>query len=237
MNFEKKKYLPSYGRKKGRVIRDKKQKLLDNLLPQIRVQSTESRVQNVESGPQQDSALRTLDSTLWLEIGFGSGEHLAHRAGQNRNVNFIGCEVYQHGIGNFLKSVEEKKLKNVRIFTEDARLLLEQLPENSIDRIFILFPDPWPKLRHHKRRIINQDTLKLLHKILKPEGKLNIATDWPNYAQWIMIRITNHGGFEFMANSPNDWKNPPEDHITTKYQAKAQRESRTPVFLNFAKID
>jgi len=220
-------YIPSFGRRGGRVIRKSRRCALEEVLPGISVQSSEFRVQEFKKENNYQE--------IWLEIGFGSGEHLAARAEVNPDIGFIGCEVYQHGVATLARQVQEKNLKNVRVFTEDARLLLETLPENSIDHIFILFPDPWPKKKHHKRRIINQAMLTELVRILRKGGALNLATDHMGYACWMLVHLNEHSGFEFTAENATDWQNPPEGHILTRYQQK-QKAGTAPVFLNLNKM-
>ncbi len=210
-------FLPSFSKRGGKVIRQKRRQLLVDLLPKLLFRSDD---------------LASYQK-IWLEVGFGSGEHLAHRAVQNPDILFIGCEVYENGIAKLLEKVNDSNLKNIRIFNYDARLLLQELPENSLDRVFILFPDPWPKKKHHKRRVINQQTLEMLRRVMKDGAMLNIATDHDNYAEWIMVHMAIHGGFEWNAENHADWQSLPPDHITTRYQHKSL--AGRPVFLNFNK--
>jgi len=220
MNNKNCEYLPSFGRRVGRKIRSQKQFLLDDVLPALLISNPKEYVQK--------------HNKIWLEIGYGCGEHLAHRAKNNPDVSFIGCEVYAHGIAALVQEVSDEKIQNISLFTEDARLLIDDLPDKSVDRVFILFPDPWPKRRHYKRRIINQETLDKLHRILKDDGRLNLATDHPEYARWMLAHIIHHDKFHWLANKPDDWKTPPKGHIKTRYEEKLKAD-HPPVFLNFKK--
>lgn len=172
---------------------------------------------------------------LWFEIGFGAGEHLLGQARQHPDVNFIGCEPYTNGMASLLASVDQEKLANIRLFDGDARRLLERLPDASIERLFVLFPDPWPKARHHKRRIISQGTLALFHQKLKAGGLLRLATDHEDYGVWMLEQLFAFGRFRWTAASCADWKSPPADWVRTRYQAKAEAEGRSAMFLNWVK--
>ena len=210
-------FLSSYGRRKSRVLSQHQKYLLEKVLPKY-LYSPDT----YHSSP-----------IINLEIGFGNGEHLLHRAMENPEQIFIGCEVYLNGIISLLQKIEKHNIKNIRFFQEDVRLLLEKLPKNSLTNTYILFPDPWPKKRHHKRRLINQETLTMLERVIAPGGRLIIATDWENYLEWILVNISAHGGFTFNANSADDWLNTPPNHIATKYEQKAVAEGRAPVFMEF----
>ncbi|MFW6076967.1 MAG: tRNA (guanosine(46)-N7)-methyltransferase TrmB [Hyphomicrobiales bacterium] len=170
---------------------------------------------------------------VWLEIGFGGGEHLAWQAAAHPTIGFIGCEAYVNGIAKLLSEVEERKLDNVRVHDGDARELVADLGDATIGRIFLLFPDPWPKRRHHKRRIVTADMLGAFHRILKPGGILRFASDSRDYVAWTLIHVRAHGGFEWLAWTPRDWRERPADWPQTRYEAKARAEGRKPAFLTF----
>lgn len=175
---------------------------------------------------------------IWLEIGFGGGEHLAWQAAHNPEAGFLGCEPFINGVAKLVGEIDERGLANVRIHADDARFLLERLVPGSLARVFILYPDPWPKKRHNKRRFINPETLALLAAALAPGGELRFASDIPDYVAWTLAHIRRHnltgkGRFEWLAEAPSDWRNRPDDWPRTRYEAKAIREGRTPAYLRF----
>ena len=171
--------------------------------------------------------------SIWLEIGFGGGEHLAWQAKQHPETGFIGCEVFENGIVKLLAQIERQRLENIRIFADDARLLLAALPPASIARVFILFPDPWPKLRHHKRRILSHETLDGLAEIMTDEAELRVATDNADYLSWILERVSAPSAFEWFARRPVDWRERPGDWPPTRYEEKARAAGRSSAFLRF----
>ena len=168
---------------------------------------------------------------LWLEIGFGGGEHLAYQAERNPGVGIIGCEPYLNGIGEPLKQIETRKLKNIRLHGDDARPLIDALPDASLDRVFILYPDPWPKTRHHKRRIISTEFLTSLARVMKPGAELRLATDHADYATWMLERLLAHPDFKWTAKSCDDWLKPWPDYTPTRYEQKAL--AGKPTYLSF----
>lgn len=177
---------------------------------------------------------------VWLEVGFGGGEHLAWHAGQNRNIGFLGCEPFINGVAKLVSEIDEKKLGNVRIHADDARFLLTRLKPGSLARLFILYPDPWPKSRHNKRRFVNDETLALIASALREDGELRFASDIPDYVVWTLahIRRFNEAGkarFEWLAEGPSDWRQRPADWPQTRYEQKAIREGRLPAYLTFRK--
>lgn len=210
--------LRSFGRIKSRALRDGAQNLMDEVLPRITFKEL----------PQ--------GKEVWLEIGFGGGEHLAHQAKNNPNVNIIGFEPFINGTVKLLREVEEHNLQNVLVHNGDAREVLEKLPESSVSRVYILFPDPWPKARHNKRRLIQKPLLDMLHKVMKDGAELRIATDHEGYAGWILREIFEHDGFEWTAKSKTDWQNEFDGHIKTKYQMKNMAKTVRPLFLRFVKL-
>jgi tRNA (guanine-N7-)-methyltransferase len=170
---------------------------------------------------------------VWLEIGFGGGEHLAWQAAAHPAVGCIGCEAYVNGIAKLLAAVQDNGLDNVRIHDGDARELVADLGDATIGRIFLLFPDPWPKRRHHKRRIVTPIMLGEFHRILKPGGTWRFASDSREYVAWTLMHVRAHGGFEWLAETPRDWRERPADWPETRYEAKARAQGRKPVFLTF----
>lgn len=170
---------------------------------------------------------------VWLEIGFGGGEHLVAQALANPNVGLIGCEPFINGVAKLLAEVESKQLTNVRIHHNDARDVLERLEDASLDRVFLLFPDPWHKKRHHKRRFVSAETLDQLARIMKDGAEFRVATDIKNYSRWTLREVRDHGVFEWQAECADDWRVRPDDWPGTRYEAKAGREGRVPVYLTF----
>ena len=145
----------------------------------------------------------------------------------------IGCEPYVNGISGLLKSIKEKHLDNIRIYTDDVRELLGVMPEAFLERVYILYPDPWPKSRHHKRRLIQKPLLDLLARVMKPGAELRIATDWDDYATWILEQLLPHPAFAWTAEKATDWTRPWQEWIPTRYEQKARREGRTSSYLRF----
>jgi tRNA (guanine-N7-)-methyltransferase len=171
----------------------------------------------------------------WLEIGFGGGEHMAAQAGRNPGVRILGAEPFVNGVASAVRHVEEQGLANVRIHHGDARDLVAALPSGSIGRVYVLFPDPWPKARHHKRRIIQPELLAELARVLKPGGRLRFATDWADYADWTLERVLRSGLYDWPAGRAEDWRSPPADHVTTRYEEKKLGDC-APVFLDFTRV-
>ena len=228
--------LVSYGRTKGRRLRVTKQGLFDTLLPQVQLaleEVTRWQGDRVESLFTPRHPATSPLRSLWLEIGFGGGEHLAHQASLNPDVGIIGCEPYVNGIAGLLKHIDDHKVSNVRIWQQDARLVIERLPDTSVERVFILYPDPWPKLRHHKRRLVSRPLLDSLARVMKPGAQLRIATDDVDYCTWMLEQTLAHPEFSWQAKTCADWLSPPNDWLSTRYEQKALAAGRLPTYLNF----
>jgi tRNA (guanine-N7-)-methyltransferase len=210
--------LRSYGRIKSRPIKPRQAGLMQTLLPRIAVDL---------KAPLGGHAGET-----WLEIGFGGGEHMAAQASRAPDIRILGAEPFVNGVASAVRHVDEQALQNVRIHHGDARELAAALPDASIGRVFILFPDPWPKARHHKRRIVQSEFLVELARVLKPGGRLRFATDWAEYADWTLERVLRSGLFAWPAERADDWRRPPADHVTTRYEDKRLGDCE-PVFLDF----
>jgi tRNA (guanine-N7-)-methyltransferase len=215
-----------YGRRKGRPLRKGQQSHIDTLLPRIAIALP-------EAGKFDPRALFPQAQELWLEIGFGGGEHLAEQARANPQAGIIGCEVFLNGIATLLAQVETHDLKNVRVYPEDARDLLDALPERSLDGVFLLFPDPWPKRRHAERRFIQIERLDQVARLMKPGAEFRVGSDDPGYITWALAHLTAHPRFEWLAKRPHDWQERPGDWPQTRYEAKALREGRRPAFFRF----
>jgi tRNA (guanine-N7-)-methyltransferase len=216
--------LRSYGRLKSRTIKPRQAALMETLLPALRV----------PAAPFDPRALMAGAAEAWLEIGFGGGEHLAAQAARRPDVLFIGAEPFQNGVASALRHIDEQGLKNVRLHDGDARELLSRMPDASLARIFVLFPDPWPKARHHKRRLLQADTARELARVLAPGGRLRFASDWADYVDWSLARLTATPGLAWTAEAAHDWRTPPADHITTRYEEKRLGDC-APVFLDFVR--
>lgn len=220
-----------YGRRKGRPLRKGQQGLIETLLPRLAIDLPATG----KIDPRGLFASQI--DELWLEIGFGGGEHLAQQAHDHPQAGIIGCEVFQNGIATLLAQVAALDLKNVRIHPEDARDLLDVLPDATLDRVFLLFPDPWPKRRHAARRFIQTASLDLLARLMKPGAELRVASDDPGYITWALAHLTAHPQFRWLAQGPHDWKERPADWPPTRYEAKALREGRKPAYFRFQRQD
>lgn len=167
-----------------------------------------------------------------LEVGFGGGEHLTAQAKIHPDTGFIGCEPFENGVAKLLTRVREHGLTNVRVRPDDAREVLER-PDASLSVIFVLFPDPWPKFRHHKRRFIQLRSLDDIARVLKPGGELRVATDHPDYAQWTLMHLVRDARFSWGAQRAADWRVRPADWVGTRYEQKALAAGRSCVYLRF----
>ncbi|MBC6440629.1 MAG: tRNA (guanosine(46)-N7)-methyltransferase TrmB [Rhodospirillales bacterium] len=214
------------GRRKGHALSARRQALVDTLLPRLRpALGGEGAVDLRGPLPGHDR--------LWLEVGFGGGEHLAWQAGANPDVTMIGAEPFLNGVASLLAHVDDGGLDNVRILDSDVRPLLDALPEASLERIVVLFPDPWPKTRHHKRRIVNRETARRFAALLADGGELRLATDIMDHARWMMAAVWPLDDLVWQARGPDDWRIRPDDWPETRYEAKARRAGRASVFLRF----
>lgn len=222
--------LRSFGRRKGKPLSPRQERLLSDVLP---------RVVLPISAPPPDPlsrlfAVETRDT--WLEIGFGGAEHLILQARSNPSVGCIGVEPYLNGIVKAVDGIEAFALGNVRIFDGDARSVLEWLPAGSIARVFVLFPDPWPKKRHRKRRLLNDATLGAIARVLRAGGELRLASDIPDYvAEMLEVTLRTHA-FRWLAERPADWRMRPDDWPPTRYEAKARAAGRPCAYLRFERL-
>jgi len=222
--------LRSFGRRRGRKLSPRQQHLLDDLLPRVALPLA------VPCLERPGDLFQPPASRVWLEIGFGGGEHLAWQARANPDVGIIGCEVFEDGVVKLLSAIEGDNLSNVRICAEDAREALRWLPAGVVERVFILFPDPWPKKRHVKRRLINRGLLDELARVMLPGGELRIGTDIGDYLRTILISLRGHPAFAWRADGPGDWRQRGPDWPPTRYEAKAEREGRRRYFLRLVRV-
>ncbi len=222
-----------YGRRRGKKLRSGQQGLLESLLPRLRVPVRHS-LEPADHAPLDLLALfgRPMPGGYWLEVGFGSGEHLVWQAEHHPEVGLIGCEPYVNGIAKCLAHVERTGVGNVRVFDDDARFVMAALPPGSLGRAFVLFPDPWPKARHQKRRFVCRETLDRLAELMLPGGELRLATDDPVHLPWMLEQACLHPAFTWLAERPGDWRQRSADWPPTRYEQK-MLAGRRPVFLRF----
>jgi len=216
-----------FGRQKSKKLSPRQQNLVDTLLPKLKLTPNE---------PFDQSASWYKTNPLWMEIGFGGGEHLSTMAAKHKDVTFIGCEPFLNGTAKMLVAINEQNLTNVRLYDHDARHILNWLPAASLDRVYILYPDPWPKKRHRKRRLVNPQSLDLLAKVMKPGADLLIASDIGDYIRTSLLALQQTPNFIWQPESAKDWRTPPQGWPGTRYEQKAIREGRTPTYLKIKRI-
>lgn len=220
----------SYGRRRGHRLRPRRQGLFDTLLPRLRVPMPP------DGGTLDPASLfpsLSPGAELWLEVGFGAGEHLAAQARAHPDVGMIGCEPFVNGVAALLDCIDREEFANIRLLDDDARKLLDALPAGSLGRMFVLFSDPWPKTRHHKRRFINPATIDAAARLLKDGADLRFASDHMGYVRWALEHLRRHPGFTWTARSPRDWRRPPPEWAETRYERKALSQGRRCVYLTF----
>lgn len=219
-----------FGRRKSKALSDRQQKRFEALYPQIGIDISRPSVQH-------PAALFSHNPDfVVLEIGFGGGEHLVHAAQSSPATGYIGVEPFVNSMAKALKQIEDNNIQNIRLFDEDAAELLDWLPASCLDRIDLFYPDPWPKLRHWKRRFVNQENLDRFSRVLKRGAMFRFASDIESYVNWTIQHCDRHQEFEWLAKKAADWRRPYPGWIQTRYEAKAVREGRTPAYLGFRKI-
>jgi tRNA (guanine-N7-)-methyltransferase len=218
-----------WGRRQSRPLKETQRKAFERLWPELVLEIEDVMVNPVElfTPPLED---------LWLEIGFGGGEHLAAQAALHSGVGFVGCEPFVNGVASLVMHIQEQSLKNIRVMKDDARLLLARLPEQSVGRIYVLFPDPWPKTRHHKRRMIQNETVTAFAKLLRPGGLLIMATDVAEYGQWMLDVMKDHPAFEANLDGRSSIYERPQDWSITRYEKKGIAAGRAPVYLVYQRV-
>ncbi len=213
-----------FGRKAGKRLHGRQQMLYDTVLPELAIELP-------EAGPLDPRALfARRPERIVIEIGYGGGEHLARQMAESPGTGFIGCEVFTGGIGKLLERIDTGGHDNIRLYDEDALQLLFKLPDAAIARIDLLYPDPWPKTRHHKRRFVSPLTLAEMARVLEPGGALRFVTDIEDYANWTLAHVLREGSFAWPVQRPGAWHTPYEGWEPTRYETKARREGRAKSF-------
>jgi tRNA (guanine-N7-)-methyltransferase len=221
--------LRSYGRRKAKPLSARKERLIGELLPRLRLDL---------SGPPPTALTELFQAPVndvWLEIGFGSGEHLLLQAETHKDVGFIGCEPFINGLGTLLGAIEDRGVGTMRVHDGDAREVLTWLPKRSIGRVFLLFPDPWPKKRQLKRRLLCADTLAEIARVLRPGGAFRFASDNGDYAAQALRLARQSDLFTWTAERATDWRERPAEWPETRYERKAVSEGRKSTYLSFSR--
>ncbi|WP_296512203.1 tRNA (guanosine(46)-N7)-methyltransferase TrmB [Phenylobacterium sp.] len=215
--------LRSFGRIRSRTLKPRQASLMETLLPSLRPPT---------EGPVDPAGLMPGARETWMEVGFGGGEHMAAQAAAHPDVVILGAEPFLNGVASALRHIDEMGLRNVRIHDGDARELMARLPDACLDRLFVLFPDPWQKARHHKRRLVSPAFADEAARLLRPGGRLRLATDWADYADQMLRVLLAEPRFEWPAECAADWRAAPADHVPTRYEAKRLGDC-APVWLDF----
>jgi len=220
-----------YGRRRGRKLRPSQELALHQGMEEYALPSAELKASSLD--PQQWFPKNC--KQMCLEIGFGGGEHLAARASQNPDHGYIGAEPFVNGVASLCRHIKEQHLENIRIWNDDVRLLLPHLASSSLDAVYILFPDPWPKSRHAARRILQPEMLEMLSDKMRVGAELLLASDDPTAKSWLLATACRDDRFTWLANSPSDWRQPPADWPGTRYMRKAEIAGRTSVWFRFCR--
>jgi tRNA (guanine-N7-)-methyltransferase len=223
--------LRSYGRRRARAPSARQEALWREVLPRVAVPGDAQAL--VDLPALFSTPARARMHEVWLEIGFGGGEHLVWQAKAHPEVGFLGCEPFEDGVIKVLSAIELEGLSNIRVLAGDARPLLRLLPRAGVGRVFMLFPDPWPKKRHHKRRLVSPATLDDVARILRPGGELRMATDAAEYACAMLAAAQHNRALRWIAGTPQDWRRRPPDWPQTRYEAKAVAAGRRCYFFRF----
>ena len=218
-----------YGRRQGHRLHPRQAQRIATMLPRLQ---PDLSLDDLSAWFDDGKAVPRLFQFA-LEIGFGGGEHLAARAQSTKNIGYVGCEPFINGVAKLLGHIEAQALDNVCVHHGDARDVLAAMPAASIAVAYLLYPDPWPKKRHHKRRFVNQENLHSLFRVLTPDAYFLVATDIADYADWTLAAIRAHGGFSWQAKQRRDWMTPPAGWPGTRYEQKALAAGRVPHYLEF----
>jgi tRNA (guanine-N7-)-methyltransferase len=219
-----------FGRRKGHKLRAHQADLVENLLPHLTLDIASEAPADIAGlfDPGADD--------LRLEIGFGSGEHLAAEAQRFVETGFIGCEPYVNGMAKILAQIEAHNIGNIRLFAGDAAELLAWLPPRSLSRIDLIHPDPWPKRRHWKRRFVQDANITAMARALKPSGEFRFVSDIDDYCAWTLAHLKRSPDFRWMAERADDWRKPWDGYTMTRYGRKAEREGRVSSYLRFQRV-
>lgn len=220
-----------YGRLAGKTLRDSQKTYLQEDLTDLSPGPVDWDV-NPDRNPLDPNAIFD-GKPVWLEVGFGGGEHMVHQAQLNPGVGIIGCEPFINGVAMLLGKIRESGVKNVAVYPGDVRNMFDVLPEATVERAFLLYPDPWHKTRHHRRRFVTPEHLDPLARVLKPGAIFRVATDIKDYVRQTLEELTAHDAFERLPEATADWHTPWADWTSTRYEQKALREGRTPHYLTF----
>jgi tRNA (guanine-N7-)-methyltransferase len=256
-------YSHLYGRRKGKKLRPRHNQLLEDLLPRVAIDIAQPMVDlaglfvseafscELDTGSHEENASGQVPEApfrfdrngqssrpqnIRLEIGFGGGEHLLAQALAHPDIGFLGCEPFVPGIAKALAGIEAEGIENLRIFQGDAALLIAALPASCLDRVYLLYPDPWPKRRQRKRRFLSDSMLVDLARVMRSGAELRFATDIDDYAGWTLARILRSQNFAWPARSAQDWQKPWNDWGSTRYEEKALSAGRSPAYFNFVRI-
>jgi tRNA (guanine-N7-)-methyltransferase len=216
-----------YGRSRGKALRPGQEQLLAEALPLFSIAPEALAAGQAFAAPPRE---------VWLEIGFGAGEHLIEQAKAHPDVGVVGCEPFLNGVATVLAGIEREHLSNVRLRRGDAQTLVEAAPDEYFSRVFILYPDPWPKRRHRKRRVVAMGLIEALARVMRSGGELRFVTDIDDYAGWTLKRFIASPHFRWTANRADDWRQPWPEWAPTRFEAKARREGRGSVYLTFARL-
>ncbi|MVA98210.1 tRNA (guanosine(46)-N7)-methyltransferase TrmB [Nitratireductor sp. CAU 1489] len=217
-----------FGRRRGKTLRPRQEALVDRLLPRLALDLT-------AGAPPLATLFDPEVTDFRLEIGFGGGEQLLHESGRHPKTGFIGVEPFVNGMAKLLSALDENPRRNVRLHDDDATELLDWLPPASLTGIDLLYPDPWPKRRHWKRRFVSRSNLGRFARVLRPGGRFRFASDIDSYVNWTLLHCRGHPAFAWEAASAADWRTPYEGWPGTRYEAKALREGRVPAYLTFTR--
>ena len=217
-----------FGRRKGKQLRGGQAERVARLLPELRVP-----VGGAPGALDPRDLFPTRPAEIWLESGFGGGEHLAHQARSHPEIGFVGVEPFVNGVAKLLGTVASEALSNVRIWDDDATQLLPSFAPGSVDRVYLLYPDPWPKRRQRKRRFVSDENLAALARVMRPGAELRFATDIDDYAGWTLARALRSPDFAWEAERPDEWRRPWAGWPGTRYEEKARREGRGSAYLTF----